>query len=51
MNAIIRLAKEHPGINLICIAPLTNLALAIRLDPSISKLIGSVTIMGGTYKG
>ena len=50
-NAIIRLAMENPGLNLICIAPLTNLAVALKIEPNLPKFIGSLTIMGGTYKG
>jgi inosine-uridine nucleoside N-ribohydrolase len=34
-NAIVRLAKENPGLNLICIAPLTNLAVALKLEPNL----------------
>lgn len=51
MNAIIRSAKENPGLNIICIAPLTNLAMALRMEPDLANLIGSLTILGGSYKG
>jgi purine nucleosidase len=50
-NAIVRIAKEHEGLNMICIGPLTNLAMALRLEPDLPKYLGSLTIMGGTYKG
>ena len=35
-NAIIKLAKENKGLNVICIGPLTNLAMALRLEPQLS---------------
>jgi len=45
---LVRLAKKHAGeLRVIAIGPLTNLARALDLDPSIAKLIEHVTIMGG----
>ena len=38
-------------IDLLMIDPLTNLALTLRLDPSIINGIGQLTIMGGTIYG
>jgi purine nucleosidase/non-specific riboncleoside hydrolase len=37
--------------DLLMIGPLTNLALALRLDPSIIAGIGRLTVMGGTVYG
>ena len=51
VNAIIRYSKEVKDLNLIFIGPLTNLALAFRMDPGLKDRIASLTIMGGTYKG
>lgn len=52
VSAINRLAGEHPGeITLICLGPLTNLALALRLNENLSKQLKEVVIMGGNYKG
>ena len=45
------MSKEVEDLNLICIGPLTNLALACRLDPHLPSRIASLTVMGGTYKG
>lgn len=46
--AMIRLVNENPGqISLVAIAPLTNLALAVRLDPSFPSKLKGVFIMGG----
>lgn len=40
--------KKHPGLlTIVALGPLTNLAQALQLDPSISKLVAEVVIMGG----
>ncbi|MCU1415065.1 MAG: Inosine/uridine-preferring nucleoside hydrolase [Microbacteriaceae bacterium] len=45
---IVRLAHAHPGeLRIIAIGPLTNLALALRLDADLAALVHDVTIMGG----
>ncbi len=45
---IIRLARERPGeLTLLAIGPLTNLGLALLLDPDLPKLIPHVVVMGG----
>lgn len=50
--ALIRLAKENPGeLDLIAIGPLTNLALALRLDPELPTRYKRLVIMGGAYLG
>ncbi|GFX15297.1 probable uridine nucleosidase 1 [Trichonephila clavipes] len=50
--ALIQLTKEHPGeIMLIALGPLTNLALAHRIDPKFTERLKSLVIMGGNYKG
>jgi purine nucleosidase len=46
---IIDTVRANPGeISLIAVGPLTNVALACRLDPAIAGLIKQVVIMGGT---
>ncbi|XP_055301092.1 nucleoside hydrolase-like isoform X2 [Sitodiplosis mosellana] len=46
------LVLEHPHkISLICLGPLTNIALAIKTYPQIRDKIGDVYIMGGNFKG
>lgn len=48
--ALIRLAKENPGeLELIAIGPLTNLALALRLDPDLPSRYKRLVIMGGAH--
>lgn len=50
--AIIKAAHKHAGkLELLCLGPLTNIALALKLDPSIAKLMKHVFIMGGTSFG
>jgi purine nucleosidase len=45
---IVRLAREEPGAyDLLATGPLTNLAIALILEPELPKLIRSVVVMGG----
>lgn len=49
--AISRLARECEsagGLNIVALGPLTNLALAVMLDPTIPERVASLTVMGGT---
>ncbi len=49
-EAIIRLVRAHPGqLSLLALGPLTNLALALELDPGIAQLVRDVTVMGGSF--
>jgi purine nucleosidase len=50
--ALIRLTREHPGeLTLVALGPLTNLALAVRLDPSLPERVKRLVIMGGAVTG
>ncbi|GAB2497243.1 nucleoside hydrolase [Arenimonas alkanexedens] len=50
--AILRLSHEHAGrLLLVTLGPLTNLALALRLDPSLPSRIGRLVVMGGAVTG
>jgi len=50
--AIIRLSREHAGrLLLVTLGPLTNLALALRLDPELPSRIGRLVVMGGAVTG
>ncbi|KAK7469719.1 hypothetical protein BaRGS_00036250 [Batillaria attramentaria] len=52
VSALIRMVNEQPGkITLVCLGPLTNLALALRLDPKLSKKLKQVYILGGNIEG
>lgn len=45
---IVDMARKYPGeITLVAIGPLGNLALALRLEPELPKLVKGVSIMGG----
>ncbi|OQV12281.1 putative uridine nucleosidase 2 [Hypsibius exemplaris] len=51
-SALIRLAKQYPGeVSVICLGPLTNLAIAIKIDPDYTQLLKAVYIMGGNHAG
>ncbi|MEV0391270.1 nucleoside hydrolase [Nonomuraea sp. NPDC050643] len=46
---LVRLANERPGeLDLLALGPLTNLALALRLDPELCTKYRSVVLMGGS---
>lgn len=48
---IVRLAKERPGeLTLVAVGPFTNVALALRLEPSLPDLLGDLVIMGGAAR-
>jgi inosine-uridine nucleoside N-ribohydrolase len=50
VSFIIEAAHAAPGqIELICIGPLTNAAIAIRLDRRLPKLLSGITLMGGMF--
>lgn len=50
--AIVRLAREHEGgLTLVALAPLTNLALALRMDPELPSRIARLVVMGGAVTG
>ena len=52
VNALIRMANERPGeITLVAIGPLTNLAIAAKMDPNFSKKLKKLVIMGGNIEG
>ena len=46
-DAIIETIHANPGITVVTLGPLTNLALAIDRDPSIAKLVDRFVLMGG----
>ena len=51
-NAIVRLARERPGeLTLVALAPLTNLALALKLDPTLPSRVVRLVVMGGAVTG
>ena len=52
VHALLRLSRERPGqITLLAIGPLTNLALAMRIDPDFTGRLKKLVIMGGNTEG
>lgn len=49
-QAIVRLAREHPGATLLALGPLTNVALAVALEPRLPELLGQTVLMGGAVR-
>lgn len=48
VSAMIRIVNENPGeVSLVATAPLTNLAMAVKLDPTFPKKLKGLYIMGG----
>lgn len=49
---IVEEARRHPGVlTLVTLAPLTNLAVAIRLEPRLPWLLRRVVTMAGAFRG
>jgi purine nucleosidase len=49
-NFLVRELRRYPGqVTLIAAGPMTNLALAARLDPQFSSLAQELVFMGGSY--
>ncbi|XP_029938851.1 inosine-uridine preferring nucleoside hydrolase [Salarias fasciatus] len=52
VNAMIRLVSENQNqVSLVALGPLTNLALAVRLDPGFPQKLRELYIMGGNMEG
>ena len=50
--AVIRLSHAHAGrLLLVALGPLTNIALALRLDPTLPTRIARIVVMGGAVTG
>ena len=47
VDAILRLSQENPGLTLVTLGPLTNIALALACDPALAERIGRCVVMGG----
>ncbi len=51
-QAMIRLSHTYAGELVVCmLGPLTNLAVALKLDPSLPQRIGRMLVMGGAVTG
>jgi len=50
--AMLRLSREHPGaLTFVMLGPLTNLALALSLDPTLPERVPRLVVMGGAVSG
>jgi purine nucleosidase len=48
--ALVRLANRAPGaLTLVALGPLTNLAIAVKIDPELPKKFKRTVVMGGAY--
>ncbi len=47
VEAILRFSRAEPGLTLVTLGPLTNIALALAQDPSLGRRIGRCVVMGG----
>lgn len=47
--ALVRIARENPDATLVCLGPLTNVAIALKIDPNFA--FAKVFVMGGNYYG
>jgi inosine-uridine nucleoside N-ribohydrolase len=49
-DLMVNLVHQYPGqVSILGIGPMTNLALALRLDPEIASLAKEVVVMGGSF--
>lgn len=47
-----RIVSAHPGeIILVCLGPLTNVAIAMKLYKDFASSVKEIYLMGGNYKG
>jgi purine nucleosidase len=47
-----RMARERPGeLTLLALGPLTNVAVALALEPALPRLLRRTVVMGGTIRG
>jgi purine nucleosidase len=52
VHALIRLVNASPGeLTLVTLGPLTNLALATRLDPTLPDKVARLIVLGGSIRG
>uniref|UniRef100_UPI00398F1AD4 nucleoside hydrolase-like isoform X1 n=2 Tax=Pristiophorus japonicus TaxID=55135 RepID=UPI00398F1AD4 len=52
VNAMIRIATEHAGqVSLVATGPQTNVALALKMDPTFPSKLKHLYIMGGNMEG
>ncbi len=51
VEQLVRLARAHPGeLSLLAVGPLTNIGIALIVEPRLPELLRSVTVMGGAFE-
>ncbi len=51
VHALLEASRTHPGLHIVALGPLTNLAVALQLDPHLPRRVARLVIMGGTLYG
>ncbi len=56
VDALLEISRSRPGLEVVAVGPLTNLAVALAKDPDLASRIGRLTVMGGhlrevSYRG
>ncbi|XP_045816064.1 probable uridine nucleosidase 2 [Trifolium pratense] len=50
VDFLVNQAKANPGkITVVALGPLTNIALAVQMDPDFAKNIGQIVLLGGSF--
>ncbi len=47
VDAFLQATHDHPGLTLVTLGPLTNIAIAIERDPGLVQRVGRCVVMGG----
>lgn len=48
-RALLAASQVHPELHVLAVGPLSNLALALRLDPGLAGRLASLTVMGAAF--
>jgi inosine-uridine nucleoside N-ribohydrolase len=49
-DGLYKAAKENPGLTIVTLGPLTNIAMSINLFPELKSLIKEIVVMGGALE-
>lgn len=49
-DGLLELARHNPGLTLVALGPLTNVAVALNLHPELEDLLGEIVSMGGAVE-
>jgi len=47
VDALLELSRQRPGLEIVAVGPLTNLAVALAKEPDFAARVGRLTVMGG----